>query len=160
MLSLFGLESRGDEMTYILSAGEKKRVCYAGVMATTPSILVLDEPGANLDPAGMEDLVKLIQRLSSEEKLTVIFSTHNMELASQLAHKVVVLNKGMLTSFGSAPDVLSDETALRHAGLRCPLPVTFSTMMKKAGMDVGNAITMTDLEKKLRTLGPNTDGGK
>ena len=78
-----------------LSGGQKKRVAIAGILAMKPEVMVLDEPTAGLDPQGVVDLSKLLDELN-EEGITIIISTHEVDLVPNYADKVFVLVDGKL----------------------------------------------------------------
>ena len=76
-----------------LSGGQKKRVAIAGILAMKPEIMILDEPTAGLDPQGVENLVKLLKELN-DEGITILISTHEVDLVPDYANKVFVLVDG------------------------------------------------------------------
>ncbi|MBR9648237.1 energy-coupling factor ABC transporter ATP-binding protein, partial [Clostridium tyrobutyricum] len=84
-------ENRGPNT---LSGGEKKRVALASVLAMKPKVLVLDEPTAALDPIGVSQLIKLLNSINKDLKITIIFSTHDVDIVPLLADRIFVLNKG------------------------------------------------------------------
>jgi cobalt/nickel transport system ATP-binding protein len=104
-----------------LSFGEQKRVCLAGVLAMRPSILVLDEPTAGLDPQSETQMIELLLRLNRQEKITVIFATHCVDLLPVLATRIYVLREGRVHRDGPPEAVLADAWATAEAGLRLPL---------------------------------------
>jgi cobalt/nickel transport system ATP-binding protein len=87
---------------YHLSAGEKKRVAIAGVLAMEPEILVLDEPTTYLDPPAQRELVKLLRALP-QAKLLV---THDAEFARTLAGRALFFEKGRVAESGPVEAVL------------------------------------------------------
>ena len=92
-----------DKAPYHLSAGEKRRVALAGVLAMDPEILVLDEPTTFLDPPGQSKLRKLLQKLP-QAKLIV---THNVSFASALAARAVFFDRGKLAGDGPIQEILA-----------------------------------------------------
>ena len=94
-----GLEGFDRRPPHQLSAGEKKRVAIAGVLAMDPDLLVLDEPTSSLDPAGSQDIMELLDELNREEK-TLIISTHDVELAYPWADRVILLERGEILEEG------------------------------------------------------------
>lgn len=77
-----------------LSGGQMRRVAIAGVLASKPSVYVLDEPTAGLDPRGQKEIMDMFYELHHEEKATTILVTHNMEDALKYADYIIILNKG------------------------------------------------------------------
>jgi cobalt/nickel transport system ATP-binding protein len=104
-----------------LSFGEQKRVCLAGVLAMEPSILVLDEPTAGLDPAAESRMIDLLVRLNRQEKITLIISTHAVDLLPVLADRIYVLCRGRVYQEGPPHEILADSRTTAEAGLRLPL---------------------------------------
>jgi energy-coupling factor transporter ATP-binding protein EcfA2 len=100
-----------------LSFGERKRVCLAGVLACSPSILVLDEPSANLDPRGRRRFMELIRGLPA----TKLIATHDLEMVLELCNRTVLLDAGQVVANGLTPIVLGDPTLLELHGLEMPL---------------------------------------
>jgi cobalt/nickel transport system ATP-binding protein len=109
-----------DRATHMLSFGQKKRVAIAGVLAMRPEILVLDEPTAGLDPHGVTHLLGVLQQLH-EAGATLVFSTHDVELAYAWADRVAVFHEGTVLCQGETTAVLGDREVLHRARLRPPL---------------------------------------
>lgn len=111
-----------------LSGGEQRRVAIAGVMVMNPSVLVLDEPAAGLDPRGRREILDHIAALRRERGMTVVLATHDMEQMARYAEKVILLKDGSIAVEGAAREVFRNVDALESAGL-APLRIT-SLMMK------------------------------
>jgi energy-coupling factor transporter ATP-binding protein EcfA2 len=111
------LEAEAGRPPHHLSFGERKRVCLAGVLACRPSVLVLDEPTANLDPRGRRRFIRLVQGLDC----TMLIATHDLEMVLEVCRRVVLLDAGRVVADGSCPDVLADAELLERHGLERPL---------------------------------------
>jgi cobalt/nickel transport system ATP-binding protein len=112
---LFGTDGWLDRPPFELSGGEKKRVAMAALMVIEPKVLLLDEPTASLDPASSAHLVDF---LNQRQGLTVITSTHNLSLVTELGSRVLLLPPraaGLL--YDGAPDGLleNDELLVRSS---------------------------------------------
>ena len=92
---------------HLLSAGEKKRLALAGVMAMRPEVLVLDEPLANLDHPGVLDVLGHLARLHREGR-TIILATHDVEKVVTLADRLAILKRGRLVRQGVPEELLAD----------------------------------------------------
>ena len=120
-LTEVGMEHALDKAPYHLSAGEKKRVALAGVLAMNPEILVLDEPTTYLDPPGRRSLVELLRRLP-QAKLIV---THDVQFALALATRAVFFENGKAIADGSVEEIVRrfdwsvSYSSLPEAALRC-----------------------------------------
>jgi putative ABC transport system ATP-binding protein len=84
-----GLEGREDHTPAELSGGQQQRVAIARAIVTNPSVLLADEPTGNLDSARSHDIMKLLQRLNSEQGLTILMVTHENEMASYCSRHVI-----------------------------------------------------------------------
>ena len=115
--ALAGFERRD---VHALSGGQQQRVALAGVLASGPRVIVLDEATSMIDPQGRDDLVSAVLAARSERGATVIWITHDMELAAR-ADRVVVMRNGEVAATGAPADVLTDEELLASAGLEMPL---------------------------------------
>jgi cobalt/nickel transport system ATP-binding protein len=102
MLEQVGMLDAIHKAPYHLSAGEKRRVAIAGVLAMQPEILVLDEPTTFLDPPGQRSLAQLLKNLP-QAKLLV---THDVELARTLATRAVFLDHGCVAGEGPVDEII------------------------------------------------------
>ncbi len=105
-----------DKAPYHLSAGEKRRVAIAGVLAMEPEILVLDEPSSNLDPASRRELAEILTSLD----VTVLMVTHDLPYALELCPRSVVLSDGVIVADGGTYDVLTDDALMSAHRLELP----------------------------------------
>jgi energy-coupling factor transporter ATP-binding protein EcfA2 len=121
-LARVDLEEAAERAPHHLSFGERKRVCLAGVLACNPSILVLDEPTANLDPRGRRRFMQLISRLSA----TRLIATHDLEMVLELCARTVLLDGGRVVADGPTREVLGDSPLLEAHGLELPLSLKIS----------------------------------
>jgi len=118
-----GMEERRDRVPHHLSFGERRLVAIATVLAMEPEILVLDEPSANLDPAGRRELAEVLQRLG----LTMLMVTHDLPYALHLCQRAVVMNRGRIVADGPIEEILSDAALM--AANRLELPFGFDPTM-------------------------------
>jgi energy-coupling factor transporter ATP-binding protein EcfA2 len=116
-LARVDLADAAGRMPHHLSFGERKRVCLAGVLACEPSVLVLDEPTANLDPRGRRRFLDLIRGLDC----TKLIATHDLEMVLDLCGRALVLDAGRIVAEGPATEVLGDEAVMDAHGLEVPL---------------------------------------
>jgi len=103
-----------------LSGGQRRRVAIAGVIAMRPSILILDEPTAGLDPRGREEIFSLIRDLHQKNKITIILVSHSMEDVSRLADRIIVMNKGKIAMTGKPGEIFAKADLLEEMGLGIP----------------------------------------
>ena len=105
---------------FTLSGGQQRRIAIAGVLAMEPTILIMDEPTAGLDPQSREALLALIAELHDKRNLTVMLVSHSMDDLARLANRIIVLNQGRLFAEGAPVDVFADAEALKSIGLGIP----------------------------------------
>ena len=132
LIALLGLPPEvAQKSPFDLSGGQMRRVAIAGVLAFKPSVLVLDEPTAGLDPRGRQEIMELFQRLHVEEKLTTILVTHSMEDAARYADHLIVMHGGRSVVAGTPQEVFGDEERLSAYRLGLPRSVRFQRDMEK-----------------------------
>ncbi|WNY27204.1 ABC transporter ATP-binding protein [Methanolapillus ohkumae] len=107
-----------DRVPHHLSFGQKKKVVLASIIALRPKILVLDEPTANLDPKSKRDVLAIIDRLN-QDGITTIVATHDVNLLSELADRVIVLNERIIET-GTPREIFSDIRLLQNNNLEAP----------------------------------------
>ena len=135
-----------------LSGGQKKRVAIAGILAMKPEVMVLDEPTAGLDPQGVVDLSKLLDELN-EEGITIIISTHEVDLVPNYADKVFVLVDGKLIGEGTPKEIFAQPEILEQANLKVPIVTDlFQQLEKEQGFDMEGDYPLTIDEAKEKFL--------
>ena len=115
-LAAVGMTDRADRAPHHLSFGERRLVAIATVLAMEPEILVLDEPSANLDPAGRRELAEVLAGLD----ITMLMVTHDLPYALQLCSRAVVMNHGTIVADGSVRSVLRDQELMTANRLELP----------------------------------------
>ena len=113
-----------------LSGGQKKRVAIAGVLAMKPKIMVLDEPTSGLDPKGASQVLKLLYKLNSEG-ISIIISTHDVDLVPLYANRLYVIKEGQIIKEGTPSEVFSDVKTIRGANLRLPRIAHLAEILEK-----------------------------
>jgi cobalt/nickel transport system ATP-binding protein len=115
-LARVGMAHVRERPPYRLSAGEKRAVAIATVLAMSPDILVMDEPSSNLDPRARRRLIQLLQSFEH----TKIIATHDLELVVEVCSRVIVLDGGAVVADGPTRDILCDESLMLAHGLERP----------------------------------------
>ena len=134
-----------------LSGGQKKRVAIAGILAMKPEIMVLDEPTAGLDPQGVVDLSKLLNELN-DEGITIIISTHEVDLVPNYASKVFVLVDGLLIAEGTPKEIFAKPEILEQANLKVPIVTELFQKLENEGFDMQGDYPLTIDEAKDKFL--------
>jgi cobalt/nickel transport system ATP-binding protein len=117
-----------------LSGGEKRLVAIAGVIAMKPKILVVDEPTSDLDPVNAENIERLLVSLRDKLGLSVVISTHDMDVAARIADRLYILKKGNVIAEGTPQDIFYNDALLEEARLKPPEPVVFYHSLVKKGI--------------------------
>jgi cobalt/nickel transport system ATP-binding protein len=150
ILERMGLGAMRDRPPHLLSGGERKRVALAGVLVMKPEVFLLDEPFAGLDANGVERLMaELDENLGRES--TVIFSTHETDLAYAWADDAILLSKGRIVGQGTVATVLGDAALLAVA--RMPMPWIIEAGRALGIEDLAGVRTRKDFMERCRVLG-------
>ena len=143
LLKLFELWERRDSYVKTFSGGMKRRLEIARGFLHTPKILFLDEPTLGLDPQSRNQLWTHVKRLNETEKTTVVLTTHYMDEADRVAHRIAVMDHGRIIAQGTSAE-LKERTgmdslegaflALTGTSLRDEAASTKDTMRQVAQM--------------------------
>ena len=150
-LARVGMSGFEKKAPHHLSGGQKKRVAIAGILAMKPEIMVLDEPTAGLDPQGVRGLSKLLKELN-DEGITIIISTHEVNLVPNYAKRVFVLVDGLLIAEGTPKEIFSQPEILDKANLEVPIVTELFQDLEKEGFDMNNDYPLTIDEAKEKFL--------
>jgi cobalt/nickel transport system ATP-binding protein len=115
-LAAVGMGGYEERSPHHLSIGEKKRIALATVLVMECDLLALDEPTAGLDPRARRELIRLLADLQR----TQVIATHDLELALELCHRVLVLSRGAVVAEGRPRDLLADADLMEANGLEVP----------------------------------------
>lgn len=145
-LKMLGIEHLHDRVPHHLSGGEKKRVAIAGVIAMEPEVLVMDEPTAGLDPEGRADLILFMNDLVKTYGMTVIFSTHELDLIPSMADYIYVMDQGRICAQGTVEEIFLQEDLLRRVHLTIPVLPKLIRALQNQGIEVSMAYTYEEAE--------------
>ena len=118
-----------------LSGGQKQRVAIAGVIAMEPKCIVLDEPTAMLDPNGRKEVIRAVEKLRREKKVTVILITHYMEEVID-ADQVFVMDDGHIVMHGTPREIFSRVDELKAYRMDVPQVTMLAEKLRKRGLDI------------------------
>ncbi|WP_417507094.1 ABC transporter ATP-binding protein [Microbacterium sp.] len=110
-LDAVGLDVPLDHPTKALSGGQKQRLALAGMLAMRPGLVLLDEPTANLDPAGVVEVRDAVERMLQAQPATLIVVEHRLEVWLPLITRVIVIGAGGVVADGAPGEVLGDQGA-------------------------------------------------
>ncbi|MGB4431358.1 MAG: energy-coupling factor transporter ATPase [Limnochordia bacterium] len=148
-------EELKDQSPFELSGGQKRRVAIAGVLAMEPSVLILDEPTAGLDPKGREEILDEICALHKERGITVILVSHSMEDVARLVDRLIVMDKGRVVLDGTPVEVFREADTLRELGLGLPQVTELMHELKAKSLAVNTDILTVEAaeEEIARVMG-------
>ena len=133
-LALVGIdESLFERSPFELSGGQMRRVAIAGILAMEPSILVLDEPTAGLDPIGRKELMVLFKKLH-QDGITIVLVTHLMDDVAEFADQVYVMEKGKLVKGGKPSLVFQNVEFMEKIQLGVPKITRFAQRLVDRGI--------------------------
>jgi len=134
-------ETVKNKSPFDLSGGQKRRVAIAGVLATEPDILVLDEPVAGLDPVGKKMLMELLHSIATPDR-TIIIVSHDMDEVCENCSKIAVFEDGKLKQSGT-PEQVFDGAA--HMRLALPLCAEIKNALKNVGCELDCGLKTDEL---------------
>ncbi|MFB1051052.1 energy-coupling factor transporter ATPase [Paraliobacillus sp. JSM ZJ581] len=155
-ITLVGLEETIlSSSPFSLSGGQQRRVAIAGVLVMNPDVLVLDEPGAGLDPQGKEEILTLIKNLHETKGITTILVTHDMDDVARYADDVVVMEEGKVITYKPVHTFFDDVEQLKAWSLDLPEPRRFQLRLEsETNVKLPNVcLTIEDLVAGLIEVG-------
>ncbi|HHY04447.1 MAG TPA: energy-coupling factor transporter ATPase [Thermoanaerobacterales bacterium] len=139
-----------DKSPFELSGGQMRRVAIAGVLAMKPSVLILDEPTAGLDPRGRDEILDEIVQLRKQRKITVILVSHSMEDIAKLVDKLAVMHQGQMVRTGTPKEIFRDYKGLTQIGLGIPQITELMLKLRERGKNVpADILTVEEAKAEL-----------
>ena len=136
-----GLDERVLEVSpFELSGGQKRRAAIAGVIAMEPSVLILDEPTAGLDPAGAAGILANLEEYHRAKNATILLVSHSMEEVAQVADRLIVVSDGALPISGTPREVFSHGAELEQMGLGVPAVTRIFHRLRELGVDIDPSV--------------------
>ncbi|HJZ49661.1 MAG TPA: energy-coupling factor transporter ATPase [Roseiflexaceae bacterium] len=137
-LDIVGLPAAryGQRSPFALSGGQMRRIALAGVLASDPAVLVLDEPSVGLDAAGRDEIYSIVRRVQRQEGVTVVLVSHDMAEVAALADQVMVLHAGRLVEAGPPHSIFARAERLPAWGLLAPPLSELLALVRQGGVDV------------------------
>ena len=133
ILEAVGLAERADELASDLAFGEQKQLVLARLIATDAELLMLDEPGAGLPAASLDQVGRILQQLVRERDKTVLLVDHNMQLVLDYAQRIIVLHHGAVLAAGTPEEIRRHPDVLRVYLSRDATPA--ETAVERTGHD-------------------------
>jgi len=127
-----------------LSGGQMRRVALAGVLAMSPTVLVLDEPTTGLDAAGREEFYYYLRRIQNDQGVTIVLVSHDMTEVASLAEQIFVLHHGRLVLQGTPRSIFTHSDALRQWGLVEPPLSELLQLLRQQGLAIPDDVLTLD----------------
>lgn len=119
---------------FSLSGGQMRKVAIAGILASEPKILVLDEPTVGLDPKAKTELMELLSNIAKTTHKTIIMISHDMNIVAKFAKRVIVMKEGTKVFDGKKRDLFEDIDKLQEFNLSLPECAKLALELKNRGL--------------------------
>ena len=129
-------EKYSERSPFELSGGQMRRVAIAGVLAMRPSVLILDEPTAGLDPRGRDRILTMLEELHARENVTIVMVSHSMDDMARLATRLIVMADGKVLATGTPREIFAQEDMMVSAGLGVPAAARLCRALREKGYDL------------------------
>lgn len=150
-LSAVQMSTFVNDQPHRLSGGQKQRVAIAGIIAMRPSLIILDEATAMLDPVGRKEVMILAERLHREEGITIVNITHFPEEAVS-SDRVIVMRDGEVYMDGKPMEIFSQVDRLQAVGLDVPFAVRLQHKLANEGVKLSPVLHQEELVEELCKL--------
>jgi len=129
-------EKYAEKSPFELSGGQMRRAAIAGVLAMRPSVLILDEPTAGLDPKGRDRVLSMLEDLHAREHVTTLMVSHSMDDMARLATRLIVMSEGKIVAQGTPREIFSQEDMMTSIGLDVPDAARLCRVLRDKGYDL------------------------
>ena len=123
-----------------LSGGQKRRIAIAGVIAMRPSVLILDEPTAGLDPEGKREILANIETYHQKVGSTILLVSHDMDEIARIAQRLLVFHRGKIAMDGTPAQVFSQAERLLEMGLSVPAATKLAMRLRELGVPLEDSV--------------------
>ena len=124
-LKAVGIENLRNSTIELLSGGQKQRVAIAAVLSMLPEIIILDEPTAELDPLGTDDVFSVLRRLNQEYGVTIIIIEHKVEYLAAFCNRLLIMDQGRIVFDDSPEQVFKGWSEINNLGIKLPQVTEF-----------------------------------
>lgn len=138
------------KVIHYLSGGEKRKVALAGALVLNPELLILDEPFAGLDLKSQDEFIKTIFDISGKSNLTVVLTSHDVNLVSQFADTLYLICSGKTSQKGTPKEIFSKPELLKEYHLSQPSIAVLFDLLKKDGVDLGIPLSVEEAFDNLK----------
>lgn len=125
-----------EKSPFELSGGQMRRTAIAGVLAMRPSVLILDEPTAGLDPKGRDTILTMLEELHAREHVTMLMVSHSMDDIARLADRLLVMSEGKIIASGTPREIFVQRDLMTSVGLDVPEASRLCALLREKGYDL------------------------
>lgn len=129
-------EKYAQRSPFELSGGQMRRVAIAGVVAMRPSVLILDEPTAGLDPRGRDRILSMLEDLHARDSVTIVMVSHSMDDMARMATRLIVMADGKIRAIGTPREIFAQEEMMTSIGLDIPEAARLCARLRAKGYDL------------------------
>ena len=151
VIEQLGIDSIQKKIVHYLSGGEKKKVALAGALVMAPELLILDEPFSGLDPVSRRDLVRILNELNREKKVTLIMTLHEVDLVADVTDVLYLMHgHGHLSERGRPEEIFGKYLNLEKYNLEEPTVIRLFKGLKEEGLDFGVPLQLEDAVRAIK----------
>ena len=150
--ALLKIEDILNKIPHYLSGGQKKKVALAGAIVNRPKILVMDEPFNSLDVSSKSDILYLLNKINKEFGITLIITTHDLNIVPEIADKIYLISDGKIISGESPKELFSDIEIFEKVGLEAPILSKLFHSLRQEGVDVKIPVNIKEAKEQLLSV--------
>lgn len=150
--ALLKIEDILNKIPHYLSGGQKKKVALAGAIVNRPKILVMDEPFNSLDVSSKSDILYLLNKINKEFGITLIITTHDLNIVPEIADKIYLISDGKIISGESPKELFSDIEIFENVGLEAPILSKLFHSLRQEGVDVKIPVNIKEAKEQLLSV--------
>ncbi|MEW5819050.1 MAG: energy-coupling factor ABC transporter ATP-binding protein [Cyanobacteriota bacterium] len=149
-MELLDITHLKDKIIHYLSGGEKRKVALAGALVLKPELLVLDEPFSGLDVKSQVELVNIINNISNKNNITVVLTSHDVNLVYQFADTLYLISTNKMSQKGTPKEIFAQKELIESFNLYQPAILQLFSNLKEQGINLGSPISIEEAVEILK----------